>query len=361
MNLLIRLLKYQAKIFFKTYAIMTGVVAALVVCAFLFTAVFSLDEATQAPEAPKVQKIIYGESDSDNRILSIPIRGVIIGTKSELGELGGLLADNMTFGYEIAHQLSKAAQDKSVKAVILDINSPGGTIYGAHAISQAVEQYKKVSKKPVYAFISGVAASGAYWSAVSADRIIADYGSLTGSIGVISGPYRFYDKVTAINGSLFDTGIVTQNGIDEFYITAGESKDLGNPFRKMSQQEIEHEQTAVNNEYKLFVQHVAARRNIAPDVIRSSIGARVFENERALSNRLIDAVQDRFETYELLAKSLDLESYQVVQQEAAGSLINDLLITAKQNKATPLSACAVVSRQQAMLAINASQLRGLCQ
>lgn len=294
---------------------------------------------------------IYGDESSKSYILSIPIRGVIVGDESELAGVGSFLESGVTAGYDVQRQLREAAKNKKIKAIVLDINSPGGTIYGAHAIADGVAEYRQKTKNPVYAFVSGIAASGAYWSAVSADRLIADYGSQTGSVGVISGPYTFYDDVTSQQASLLEPGIVTQNGIEQIYITAGTSKDLGNPYRRMTEAEVKHEQTAVNNEYTLFVDYVASRRKVSAATIKSSWGALVFENERALSQKLIDQVGNRQSVYKTLARTAKIEdSYQVVEEESVRSLISTLLFS--KIAPQPTSACSLLKRASTPLVVS---------
>ncbi len=338
--------------FFKTITITIGVgCGMLVVFVLLALAVGNQDADLPGHIQKHSLNTIYGDESSRSYILSIPVRGIIVGDESELGGVGSFLDSGITAGYDVQRQLLEAAKNKKIKAVVLDIHSPGGTIYGAHAIADAVAEYKKETKQPVYAFVSGIAASGAYWSAVSADMIIADYGSQTGSVGVISGPYTFYDDVTAQQASLIEPGIVTQNGIEQIYITAGTSKDLGNPYRRMTEAEVKHEQTAVNNEYDLFVAYVASRRKVPAGTIKSDWGALVFENERALSQKLIDKVGNRQSTYKALAQSANIEdSYQVVEEESVRSIISTLLFS--KTTTPPVSACSLIKRASTPLVVS---------
>lgn len=338
--------------FFKTITITIGVGCGMFVVFVLLALLIGNQEADLPGHIQKRSlNTIYGDESSKSYILSIPIKGVIVGDESELAGVGSFLDSGVTAGYEVQRQLRDAAKNKKIKAVVLDINSPGGTIYGAHAIADAVAEYRQATKHPVYAFVSGIAASGAYWSAASADTIIADYGSQTGSVGVISGPYTFYDDVTAQQASLIEPGIVTQNGIEQIYITAGTSKDLGNPYRRMTDAEVKHEQTAVNNEYNLFVQYIASRRHVSAATIKSNWGALVFENERAVNQKLIDTVGNRQFAYKSLAQSANIEdSYQVVEEESVRSLISTLLFSKANTQ--PVSACSILKRAAAPLVVS---------
>jgi protease-4 len=349
-------LSTQVKLFFSTLTILSAITLFGLVTMLFIAIVVEVSQSIQTitPPAARIQQRIYGSPESPNHILSLPIKGIIVGDESDMGGVGSLFSEGVvTYGYHIKRQLADAAQNKDIKAVVLDINSPGGTIYGAHAVAAAVEQYRQKTGNPVYAFTSGVAASGAYWSAVSADRVFADFGSTTGSIGVISGPYQFYDEVTATTGTLLQSGIVTQNGIDEFYISAGRSKDLGNPFRKMSEEELAHEQTGVNNEYDAFVTYVSKRRGISASVVKNEIGALMFENKRALALGLIDEEADRDTVYEMLAARAKLKSYQVVEESAPGSFLSDLLFT---KRPTEPATCAQLLSGKSLMAVSTSHI-----
>ena len=234
------------------------------------------------------------------QLLSIKITGVIVGDEDDgAGPFGAL--DGYVSGYKIKEQLYEAAADSAIHGIILEINSPGGTIYGAHAIADGVKYYREETKQPVYAHISGVGASGAYWSAVAADKVLADYGSSVGSIGVIMGPFEYYDKVLSQDGGIFGGGVLTQNGIEHITITAGKSKDVGNPYRRMTAAEIAMLQGQINNDYDLFVNYVSERRSLTPQVIREQVGAMIYDTKSAQSLKLIDATASREDAYEQLA------------------------------------------------------------
>ncbi|HUS25900.1 MAG TPA: S49 family peptidase [Nevskiaceae bacterium] len=250
---------------------------------------------------------VYGDDMSDNKLLSIKITGTIVG---DLDDVEGLANDEMaTSGYDVKQQLRDAV-DSDFKGVILEINSPGGTIYGSHAIAEGVKYYREHAHQPVYAHVQGLAASGAYWAAASADRVVADYGSDVGSIGVIMGPFRYYDKVLSDDG-----GVLTQNGIQSVNITAGKSKDLGDPYRRLTSAEVATLQQSVNNDYDLFVKHVSTQRHISEATIRNTIGALPYDNKTAQNYALIDHSGSREDVYQEVAKAAHLESedYEVVR------------------------------------------------
>jgi len=170
-------------------------------------------------------------------------------------------------------------------------------------IADGVEYYRSQTHKPIYAHISGTGASGAYWAAASTDKILVDYGSDVGSIGVIMGPFQYYNTVLSEDSGLLGSGVVTQNGIESVTITAGKSKDVGNPYRKLTSDEIAALQKQVNNEYDDFVSYVSKRRGIDEATIRNQIGAMAYDQRTALAYHLSDATMNRQDAYDTLAKA----------------------------------------------------------
>lgn len=269
----------------------------------------------------------YGKEDSENKILTIPITGIIFGDPDMDGETSDIFGTSYnTYGYEIKDLLRKAEKDNSIKAVVLLINSPGGTIYGSQAIADGIAQYKEATKKPVFAHVSGMAASGAYWAAVGADKIHADEGSIIGSIGVINGGFMFYDNPVAMDGGLLGEGVTTTDGIESYYITSGKGKDLGNPFRRPTEEELKVLQEGADNNYATFVSRVSQLRGIPDTTIRSEIGAYIYDNASAISRKMLDVTSSREGTFEAVAKAANVgEDYQVVSGHERKSRLELLL------------------------------------
>ncbi|GIW59811.1 MAG: endopeptidase IV [Patescibacteria group bacterium] len=261
---------------------------------------------------------VYGTENAADKILQVPINGIILGDSSDGMDFASILYGGITYGYDVKDYLRWAAKQDEIKGVVLMINSPGGTIVGSQAVADAVAEYREVTRKPVYAHIAGLGASGAYWSAVSTDKIYADYGSVTGSIGVIMGSILYYDNPTAY-GDSFGASVDTENGIKEYSLSAGKGKDFGNPFRPPSEEELRIYQSSLENEYSRFVEYVAERRGIDAQIIRDQIGAHVYDNMTAESLKLIDGSQMKEKSYEVIAESAGIENaYQVVGLEGPG-------------------------------------------
>lgn len=267
------------------------------------------------------QKFVYGNSASSNEILSISINGPIYSqSEVEQDPLYSLFGVGLTNGDKVKEELFMAAKNDNVKAVILDINSPGGMINASTAITDGVKYFQEKTKKPVYAYISGLGASGSYWVAASGDKIVSDTGSLTGSIGVILGSLPYYNEPISLGD------VTTRQPIKVTTMSAGKYKDVGNPFREITPEEKQMLQTGLDYEYNIFVDYVATRRGIEPVKLRNVIGAGIYSNGQAKEYKLIDSMATREATYMDLAikAGLNENNYKVVRQEPEGGFLGSL-------------------------------------
>jgi len=308
-NFLVRLLKIAA---LSASAVIAGIVTLFVGLIVLMSVSLSMSPA--AKDLLSEQEFVYGNKKSQNKLLQIDVNGLILGEPEELGDFFGGFETGITYGYEVKDQLLAAAEDKNIDGILLYVNSPGGTIYGSKAIADGVSEYRSRTSKPVLGFVGGTAASGGYWAVSAADQIVADAGTMMGSIGVIYGPFKFYDSVVSEDGGLLVGGVVTENGIQSTYISAGKSKDLGNPYRPITAEEQAMMQRMVNDSYQDFVASVAVNRQIEPRVVTEQIGAFVFSEHAAEQNGLIDGMTSKQGAYEKLGDMANLgNDFQVVR------------------------------------------------
>jgi protease-4 len=268
---------------------------------------------------------VAGNKDSKNHLLFLSVEGIILGSPPSYID-APLGLPRITFGYGVQDILKAAAKDDSIKGVLLYMQTPGGTIFGSYAIFDGVKAYQKATNKPVIAYVEGLSASGGVMAMVGADAIYADQGSLVGSIGVLGPTWRYYNKPTATEGGLLGGGIVTKEGIEETLISAGQSKDLGNPFRRPTPEEIKVLQNGVNIEYDHFVKQVASNRKLDEKVIREQLGALIFDNKTAQEYGLIDGTLNRDGVIAKLAELAKVgEDYQLVRPKAErGGLLSRL-------------------------------------
>ena len=258
---------------------------------------------------------LYGQDDSDQMLLNVNVQGIILGTppRFDAGPFSFLGSPAATYGYAIREKLAAAADNKSIKGIFIHMATPGGTVFGSLAIYNAIKDYQAATGNPVLVYVEGVSASGGVMAMVAADKIYADQGSSVGSIGVIGPTFLYYDEPTSIDGGLLAGGVSTQGGIDQTIVSAGRSKDLGNPFRRPTTEELSILQNSVNVEYRRFVDHVSAARNLEASTIVNEMGAQIFGNQQAESYGLIDGTRSWNESIDELAKLAQLgEDFRLV-------------------------------------------------
>ena len=249
------------------------------------------DSSTEPPT-----ETVWGAADASARMIAVPVTGVILG-----GESDGVTFGGATYGYDVADTID-ALQTEDADGLILELNTPGGTIYGSRAIADAVERYQKRTGNQVMAHVQGMSASGGVYAMAGADQIVADHGSLVGSIGVVMGPFQRFRDVTGIPGSLLEPGVTTDGGVTEEYLTRGRGKDFGNPYRDMTEEERAVMGRGLDREYEAFVTWVSQARGISPQTIVDELGAFVFDGHTAVDRGLVDRVLGREEAYRYAAE-----------------------------------------------------------
>lgn len=210
---------------------------------------------------------------TSNRIAILDISGVLMNNPKP-----GLLSEGEHPVSLFVEKLAAAERDDRVKAVIVRVNSPGGTVTASDTLFSEINNFKKKSGKPVIAFFQDVAASGGYYLSCAADEIIAQRTSVTGSIGVIMQMFNF-------------TGSMAKLGMTADAITSGAHKDTGTPFRPMRKEERDLLQKLVDGFYEQFVDAVASGRpKLSRDQVRSLADGRVYSADQALEAGLIDRI-----------------------------------------------------------------------
>jgi protease-4 len=200
----------------------------------------------------------------------------------------------------LLEQLQKAREDDRVKAVLLRINSPGGTVTASELMHDEVIHFRKASGKPVIAYTMDVAASGGYYVACGCDEIIAHPSSVTGSIGVMM---QMFD----VSGTLHKIGVSTDA------ITSGPRKDAGSPFRPLEPEERALFQEMVNDMYGRFVTAVAdGRPGLDEENVRAIADGRVYTAQQALELGLIDRIATLRQAIALTKKRAHTEKIKLV-------------------------------------------------
>jgi protease-4 len=201
---------------------------------------------------------------SDNEVAVVYAEGAIVDGKGGSGQVGG---------DRLARQLRELRQKDRVKAVVLRVNSPGGTVVGSEVIQREVVLLRKT--KPVVVSMGSVAASGGYWIATDSDRIFAESSTITGSIGVF-GLRPNVQKLGNNNGITWDT------------IKTGRYADINSITRPRTPQELALLQKQVDQIYDQFLDKVAKSRKLAPAKVQEIAQGRVWSGQRAKSLGLVD-------------------------------------------------------------------------
>ncbi|MFI5252282.1 MAG: signal peptide peptidase SppA [Bacteroidota bacterium] len=194
------------------------------------------------------------------------------GDKIAVVELNGVIVSSE----QVVRQLKKYREDSSVKGILLRIDSPGGGVVASHEMYDEVRK-TKASGKPIVASMGSVAASGGYYVAVGADKIVANPGTLTGSIGVISEFLRIDPLLNKI-------------GVEANTIKSGKLKDAGNPFRAMTADDKKYFQNLMDEVHRQFISIVEKERKLDHDSIVSYADGRVFTGTTAYKMHLVDTL-----------------------------------------------------------------------
>lgn len=194
--------------------------------------------------------------------------------KSE-GEKVGIveLTGNITSSRDIIHSIKRFRENSSIKAIVIRIDSPGGAVGPAQEIFREIR--KTVKTKKVIASMGAVAASGGYYIAAGADGIVANPGTITGSIGVIMGFVNFQDLLRKI-------------GMVPVVVKSGQYKDIGSPVREMTKDERSILQNLSNRIHKQFIVDIANGRGMDLSKVEGIADGRIFTGEEAKNLGLID-------------------------------------------------------------------------
>src|SRR2546426_3557554 len=175
-------------------------------------------------------------------------------------------------------ELKKAAEDPGIRAVVIRINSPGGTVTASDILFNELDTFKRAARVPVIAVMMDVAASGGYYVALAADTIVAHPTTVTGSIGVI---------MVTLNAE----GLMQKLGLTASAIKSGERKDMGSPFRALSDEERRIFQSVIDGLHGQFVAKVVETRKIPIETARALADGRIYTAQQALERKLVDRIR----------------------------------------------------------------------
>ncbi|MBX3344583.1 MAG: signal peptide peptidase SppA [Nitrospira sp.] len=229
-----------------------------------------------------------------DRVALIRVEGVILDAQATISEL------------------KHYSENPLVKAIVLRIDSPGGGVVPSQEIHDAVKRVKNKSNKAVIASMGTVAASGGYYIAAATDRIIANPGTLTGSIGVIMEMANF-------------EGLMKKVGVEGVVIKSGRFKDVGSPIRKMSEEERKLLQSVMDDVHHQFIQAVADGRSLEVSEVEPLADGRIYTGRQAKEARLVDELGDLDDAIHIAADIAGMEGEPKVVEPRKRFSIRDII------------------------------------
>jgi protease-4 len=230
----------------------------------------------------------------ENRIALIRVEGVLLDAQATIGDL------------------KRFSENPLVKAIVLRIDSPGGGVVPSQEIHDAVKRVRSKSNKAIIASMGTVAASGGYYIAAATDRIIANPGTLTGSIGVIM-------EMANVEG------LLKKIGVEGLVIKSGRFKDVGSPLRKMSEEERKLMQSVMDDVHQQFILAVAEGRSLEVSEVQPLADGRIFTGRQAKEARLVDELGDLDDAIRLAADIVGIEGEPKVLEPRRRFSIRELL------------------------------------
>lgn len=240
------------------------------------------------------------------KVLLVEISGVI---SSQDGD--GLMPTPSLIA-SVKEQLTRATQDENVKAVVLRINTPGGTVTASDIIHHELKMFKASRKIPIVASIMDVGASGGYYIAAASDTVLAHPSSVTGSIGVI---------MLTVNAR----GLLEKVGVEATVVTSGPRKDMGSPFRTMTTEERAIFQGLIDSFYQRFLTVVQeGRPHLQMDQIKKLADGRIYTGDQAKELGLVDEIGYLEDAVAAAKKKAGLTEARVVMYKRPGEYSNNV-------------------------------------
>lgn len=226
---------------------------------------------------------------SSNRIAVILAEGEIVD-----GSVEGAISSD-----KFAKEIRKARKDDNIKAIVLRVNSPGGSVLASEVIWREMTEAKKA--KPLYVSMGEVAASGGYYISAPADTIVAQPNTITGSIGIFG---LWFNAQELLNDKL---------GITSDVVETGQLSDFMNPTRELTEVERNIVQTSVEKGYETFISRVSEGRGMSAEAVKDVASGRVWTGNQAKERGLVDVLGSLDDTIELAAERIDAGSdYRVI-------------------------------------------------
>jgi len=271
---------------------------ATLLCVLLLTAGCSLISIDLTPRIKPLEERTV-EGSGRTKILLTDISGFLSEEGSSPTVIIGAPPPRVPLLVRFREELKKAEDDPHVKAVLVRINSPGGTVTASDIMFKELDTFRRTAKIPVIAVMMDVAASGGYYVALAADTIIAHPTTVTGSIGVI---------MLTLNAE----GLMQKLGLATATIKSGERKDMGSPFRALTDEERKIYQSVIDGLHGQFVARLVTARKLPPDTARTLADGRVYTAQQALALKLVDQIGYMDDALRLARRTIGVDEARVV-------------------------------------------------
>lgn len=268
-------------------------------------AVWSFRQRGGEDEFPRLRER-WSSGSGTTKVVRIALEGPIF-----RGSAGFFSAGDMV--ESVLRQIRVATNDEDVRAILLDLSSPGGAVTPCDEIHAALRRFRESREdRRVIAFVRDLAASGGYYIAVAADHILAEPTAMVGSIGVIFQSLNWHQLAGKI-------------GVDASVVKSGDNKDLMNPFRPVNSNHVEILKRIVDDVYGRFCDLVAKGRDLGRDQVRELADGTVFTAAEARDRKMIDEIGFWEDAVHTTAQQLGVETVRVVRYEDRPRLLQELL------------------------------------
>lgn len=227
------------------------------------------------------------------------------------GEIGTSSDTSSTYQHSwTLNRIREMKNDELNEGLLLYVNSPGGSVFETDELYTELKKYQKKTKRPIYAYFDERAASGGYYIAAEADKIIANRLCTTGSIGVYMGPVIDSSK------------LLTKLGVSVKYIKSGRNKAMGNPFTPLTKEQEEIYQSQIDEYYERFTKIVSKGRNLPLETVYDIADGRSYTAKQALARHLVDEIGNFNKAKKIMKKERGVHQFVVVQYQPQTSFLD---------------------------------------
>lgn len=249
----------------------------------------------------ELTQTVVEEGDSTEKIVKLTVDGTIAS-----GGSSGIFASEGYNHENFMEQLKAVQNDKSIKGIFLEVNSPGGGVYESAEIAKTLKDIRKERKIPMYVSMKNMAASGGYYISAQADKIFATDETVTGSIGVI---------MSGLNYS----GLLEKLGVEDTTVKSGALKDMGSSTRPSTKEDQAVFQAYVDSAYNRFVKVVSEGRHKTEAEVKQIADGRIYDGAQARESGLVDEIAYPEDALKAMRKEQKLENAQLVEYTASST------------------------------------------